>query len=51
MKYGLNTLIFTGNFTDENTDLFKGIKEIGFDSVEIALAQKGDFDYGKHWSS
>lgn len=44
MKYGLNTLIFTGNFTDENTDLFKGIKETGFDGVEIALAQKGDFD-------
>ncbi len=47
MKYGLNTLIFTGNFKDENTDLFKGIKEVGFDGVEIALAQKGDFDYGK----
>ncbi len=47
MKYGLNTLLFTGNFTDENTDLFKGIKEVGFDAVEIALAQKGDFDYAK----
>lgn len=47
MKYGLNTLIFTGNFTDENTDLFKGIKGIGFDGVEIALAQKGDFDPGR----
>ena len=47
MKFGLNTLIFTGNFTDENTSLFEGIKKVGFDGVEIALARKGDFDYGR----
>lgn len=45
MKFGLNTLIFTGSFKDENTVLFERIKEIGFDGVEIALAQKGDLDY------
>ncbi len=45
MKFGLNTLIFTGNFTDENTNLFKKIKELGFDGIEIALAQKNDFNY------
>ena len=33
MKFGLNTLIFTGSFKDENTVLFERIKEIGFDGV------------------
>jgi D-psicose/D-tagatose/L-ribulose 3-epimerase len=47
MKFGLDTMIFTGRFTDEYTDRFKKIKELGFDGVEIALAQKGDFDYGR----
>ena len=45
MKYGLNTLIFTGSFKDENTVLFERVKKIGFDGVEIALARKGDLDY------
>jgi len=45
VKFGVNTLIFTGNFTDEHTDLFSRIKDTGFDGVEIALANKGDFDY------
>jgi D-psicose/D-tagatose/L-ribulose 3-epimerase len=40
-------MIFTGTFTDEYTDRFNKIKELGFDGVEIALAQKGDFDYGR----
>jgi D-psicose/D-tagatose/L-ribulose 3-epimerase len=47
VKYGVDTLIFTGSFTDEYTDRFEKIKELGFDGVEIALAQKGDFDYGR----
>ncbi len=47
MKFGLNTLIFTGSFKDENTVLFERIKKIGFDGVEIALAQKGDLDYDR----
>ena len=47
MKFGLDTMIFTGSFTDKYTDRFKKIKELGFDGVEIALAQKGDFDYGR----
>jgi|GEM_PF-3538413 len=47
MKYGLNTLIFTGSFKDENTVLFERIKKTGFDGVEIALAQKGDLDYDR----
>jgi D-psicose/D-tagatose/L-ribulose 3-epimerase len=47
MKFGLDTMIFTGAFTDEYTDRFGKIKEMGFDGVEIALANKGDFDYGR----
>ncbi|TFG65395.1 MAG: sugar phosphate isomerase/epimerase [Spirochaetales bacterium] len=45
MKIGMNTLLFTAYFKDEHTKLFKKIKDIGFDGVEIALAAKGDFDY------
>ncbi|MGM0367498.1 MAG: sugar phosphate isomerase/epimerase family protein [Actinomycetota bacterium] len=47
MKYGINTLLYAGTFTDEYLDLFKKFKSIGFDGVEIALENKGDIDYGK----
>lgn len=46
MKYGINTLIFTGTFTDEDARVFETIAQMGFDGVEIALEKKGDFDYG-----
>lgn len=45
MKIGMNTLLFTAYFKDEHTKLFKKIKDMGFDGVEIALAAKGDFNY------
>ena len=36
MKFGLDTMIFTGSFTDEYTDRFKKIKELGFDGVVVS---------------
>ena len=45
MKFGINTLLYAGTFTDEDTKFFKKFKEIGFDGVEIALENKGDIDY------
>ncbi len=47
MKYGLNTLLFAANFSDEHTKLFEKFKKLGFDGVEIALGAKGDLDYKK----
>jgi len=48
MKFGINTLLFTANFTDNEVNrLFKSFKDIGFDGVEIALGQKGDIEYKK----
>jgi len=47
MKYGINTLLFAGTFTDEDATLFPMFKEAGFDGVEIALEKKGDLDYGR----
>jgi D-psicose/D-tagatose/L-ribulose 3-epimerase len=45
MKFGINTLLYAGTFTDENVKIFKKFKEMGFDCVEIALEKKGDIDY------
>ena len=48
MKYGINTLLYAGTFTDTHVqDLFGRFKEMGFDGVEIALEKKGDLDYKK----
>lgn len=48
MKFGINTLLYTANFTDDQVDdLFSKFKAVGFDGVEIALGQKGDIDYKK----
>ena len=47
MKYGINTLLFAGTFTDEDASLFPMFKQAGFDGVEIALEKKGDLDYGR----
>jgi D-psicose/D-tagatose/L-ribulose 3-epimerase len=46
VKFGINTFIFTSPFTDSNLTLFRDIKKMGFEGVEIALENKGDFDYG-----
>lgn len=48
MKFDVNTLLYTGTYTDEHVNkLTKNFKELGFDGVEIALEKKGDLDYGK----
>jgi D-psicose/D-tagatose/L-ribulose 3-epimerase len=47
MKFGINTLLFAGTFTDADASLFPMFKEVGFDGVEIALENKGDIDYGR----
>ena len=51
MKFGMNTLIYTGEFGDGHTSLFPGLKAMGYDGVEIALGAKGDFDTGKMLAS
>ncbi len=45
MKFGINTLLYAGTFTDQHTDLFKKFNSMGFDGVEIALEKEGDIDY------
>lgn len=45
MKIAMNTLIYAAEFTQEYFHLFKGIKDIGFDGIEFALAYKEQFDY------
>ena len=45
MKFGINTLLYAGTFTDENVKIFKKFKEMEFDGVEIALEKKGDINY------
>ncbi len=44
MRFGINTLLFTGNFTEKETALFPRFRELGFDGVEVALGARGDFD-------
>jgi len=46
VKFGINTLLWTGSYTDEHVKSLTGrFRELGFDGVEIALGQKGDIDY------
>ena len=48
MKFGINTLLWTGSYSDEHVkSLTPKFKELGFDGVEIAIGQKGDIDYKK----
>jgi len=48
MKFGINTLLWTGAYTDEHVkSLTPRFKEMGFDGVEVALGGKGDIDYKK----
>ncbi len=44
MKFGINTFLFASPFTDENVRLFDLFREMGFDGIEIALENVGDFD-------
>jgi len=48
MKFGINTLLFTGTYTDEHVKSLTGkFKDMGFDGIEVALGSKGDLDYKK----
>ena len=48
MKFGINTLLYAGTFTDEHVKkLFSRFARMGFEGVEIALEKKGDIDYKK----
>ena len=48
MKFGINTLLWTGSYTDEHVkNLTPKFRKLGFDGVEIGLARKGDIDYKK----
>jgi len=45
LKIGINTFLFASPFTDKNLSILKDFKEMGFDGVEFALENKGDFNY------
>jgi D-psicose/D-tagatose/L-ribulose 3-epimerase len=45
MKFGINTFLFQSPFTDKGIEYFSLFKDLGFDSVEIALENRGDMDY------
>ena len=41
MKFGINTLLFTGTYMDEHVKSLTGkFKDMGFDSIEVALEKK-----------
>jgi D-psicose/D-tagatose/L-ribulose 3-epimerase len=44
MKYGVNMLIWTANFTRENLPLLPEIKRHGFDGIEVPMFHPADFD-------
>ena len=43
MKFGVNTFIWTANFTRENLPLLPKIKHHGFDGIEVSLFHPADF--------
>jgi len=43
MKFGVNTFIWTANFTRENLPLLPEIKRHGFDGIEVSLFRPADF--------
>lgn len=47
MKFGVNTLLWTGRFTEADLPLFQRIKSWGFDLVEIARFDFDDFPTAK----
>jgi len=44
MKFGINTFLFASPFTNESVRHFRVFKQLGFDGVELAYENKGDFD-------
>lgn len=48
MKFGINTLLWTGSYNDGHVkSLTPKFREMGFDGVKIGLGAKGDIDYKK----
>jgi len=43
MKYGVNTFIWTANFTRDNLPLMPEIKRHGFDGIEVSMFHAKDF--------
>jgi D-psicose/D-tagatose/L-ribulose 3-epimerase len=46
-KYGLELLLWTGNFTKDEVKLIKHAKELGFDGVEILINHPDEFPIGE----
>ncbi len=44
VKVGINLLLWTGNFSSDETDLFHRMAKLGFDGVEIPLFATEGFD-------
>jgi len=44
VKFGINTFLFASPFSNKSLKILKNFKEMGFDGVEIALENRGDFD-------
>jgi D-psicose/D-tagatose/L-ribulose 3-epimerase len=48
VKFGINTLLYAGTYTNEHVKkLTEKFSRMGFSGVEIALEKKGDIDYKK----
>jgi D-psicose/D-tagatose/L-ribulose 3-epimerase len=44
MRYGINTFLWTSPFTTRSTGLFKKIKKLGFDTVELSIEDPSHID-------
>ncbi len=44
IQIAVNTFLFASRFTDEQLPVLSTIRELGFEAVEIALVEPGDFD-------
>jgi len=44
MKFAAHTFLFAFPFTDESLPVFRTIREIGFEAVELSFNEPGDFD-------
>ena len=45
MRFGINTFLFASPFTDESVSNLNVFKKLGFDGVEIAYENSGDFNH------
>jgi D-psicose/D-tagatose/L-ribulose 3-epimerase len=46
MNFGAHNFLFSFPFTDRSISVFRAIREIGFDSVELSFGAAGEFDPG-----